>query len=131
MSRGWHEGVTTLRDIREAVSRFVKERGWERHHSPKNLAMSIGIEAAELMEILQWVESEQAAAYCRESEERFVHIQQEVADVVIYCVSLANVLGFDLARAIDHKIDDNAARYPVVEGRDERGVERVGTPSAP
>jgi len=127
MARGWHDDVTTFRDVKEAISRFVEERGWGKHHSPKNLAMSISIEAAELMEILQWVESDEADQYCRASEERFFHLQQEVADVVIYCVSLANTLGFDLARAIDLKIDHNAARYPAAQAGEERGMERVGT----
>jgi len=121
MPRGWRDDATTFREVKEAVGRFVQERGWQAFHSPKNLAMSISIEAAELMEILQWVESDQAAAYCLESPERLHHLQQEVADVVIYCMSLANVLGFDLARAIDLKIDHNAARYPAAprEMRDE------------
>lgn len=112
MARGWRDEATTLAEIKAAVRRFVEERKWQGHHSPKNLAMSIGIEAAELMEILQWVDSSDAREYCLQSEERFRHVQQEVADVVIYCLSLAGVLGFDLAAAIDAKIDHNAARYP-------------------
>jgi len=113
MPRGWRDETTTVAEMKQAVRRFVEERNWQDHHSPKNLAMSISIEAAELMEILQWVDSEEAKRYCLESEERFRHLQQEMADVVIYCLSLAGTLGFDLAAAIDAKIDHNAARYPV------------------
>lgn len=112
MVRGWSEENTTFAEVKAEIRRFVDERGWRGHHSPKNLAMSIGIEAAELMEIVQWVDSQQALSYCRESDERFHHLQQEVADVVIYCLSLADTLGFDIAAAIDAKIEQNAARYP-------------------
>jgi hypothetical protein len=112
MPRGWRDETTTVAEMKQAVRRFVEERNWQGHHSPKNLAMSISIEAAELMEIFQWVDSREAKSYCLESEERFRHLQQEVADVVIYCLSLAGTLGFDLAAAIDAKIDHNAARYP-------------------
>lgn len=113
MVRGWSEDETTFAEVKAEIRRFVAERRWSGHHSPKNLAMSIGIEAAELMEIVQWVDSQEARAYCLESEERFRHVQQEVADVMIYCLSLADTLGFDIAAAIDEKIAHNARRYPV------------------
>lgn len=112
MVRGWSEDETTLGQVKAEIRRFVAERGWRGHHSPKNLAMSIAIEAAELMEIVQWVDTQEAREYCLESDERFRHVQQEVADVVIYCLSLADTLGFDIAAAIDAKIEYNAQRYP-------------------
>ena len=108
----WSEERTTLAEVKERIRRFLREREWESQHTPKNLAMSIAIEAAELMEIFQWTPSEEAASYARGSEERLRHVQEEVADVVIYCVSLANALEFDLARALDEKIRRNAVRYP-------------------
>lgn len=112
MAEGWSDQETTLQEVKTRVQHFLKERGWESHHSPKNLAMSISIEAAELMEIFQWVDSKEAESFAKEAPERFKHVRQEVADVVIYCISLANALGFDLARALDEKIDHNAERYP-------------------
>lgn len=112
MVRGWSEDETTFAEVKQEIRRFIAERRWHGHQSPKNLAMSIGIEAAELMEIVQWVDSQAARDYCLESEERFRHVQQEVADVIIYCLSLADTLGFDIAAAIDEKIAHNARRYP-------------------
>lgn len=112
MIRGWSEDETTFAQVKAEIRRFVAERRWVGHQSPKNLAMSIGIEAAELMEIVQWVDSQEARAYCLESEERYRHVQQEVADVMIYCLSLSDTLGFDIAAAIDEKIAHNARRYP-------------------
>lgn len=115
MPRGWSEEATTFGEVKERIVGFLKERGWTDAHSPKNLAMSIAVESAELMEIFQWVDTEKALSFARENPERFLHVRQEVADVVIYCMSMAATLGFDLAAAIDEKIDNNASRYPVGE----------------
>ena len=115
MPRGWSEDATTFGEVKERIRRFLEERGWTEAHSPKNLAISIAVESAELMEIFQWVDSSKALAYARSDPDRFLHVRQEVADVVIYCVSMAAAMGFDLAAAIDEKIDNNASRYPVGE----------------
>lgn len=127
MPRGWSEEATTFAEVKEQIWRFQDERGWTAAHSPKNIAMSIAVESAELMEIFQWVDTESALSYARDDPERFLHVRQEVADVVIYCMTMATALGFDLAAAIDEKIDNNASRYPVGErgplaaGRGEEG----------
>lgn len=102
---------TNLQEIKDKVKQFTSSRGWMIHHSPKNLAMSIAIEAAELMEIFQWVSTDEAWQV-RESNE-FEHLQEELADVLIYCISLANQLDIDVAAAIDDKMQKNALRYPV------------------
>lgn len=112
MPIGWSDETTTFADVSARIDRFLEERGWAPAHTPKNLAMSIAIESAELMEIFQWVDSREAAAFARENEERFLHVRQEIADVMIYCFSLCRALGIDAAAAIDEKIDHNAVRYP-------------------
>lgn len=121
MPSGWNEESTTFGEVKKRIREFLEEREWTHAHSPKNLAMSIAVESAELMEIFQWIDSTQAYAYARENPDRFLHVRQEVADVVIYCFSMASALGFDLAAAIDEKIDNNASRYPATQ-RGHRGA---------
>lgn len=112
MARKWCEERTTFADVKERVRAFLRARDWEQEHSPKNLSMSIAIESAELMEIFQWVSSEKAAEFAQANPDRLQHVREEVADVVIYCISMANALDIDLAEAIDQKIVRNAERYP-------------------
>ncbi|MDF9408729.1 nucleotide pyrophosphohydrolase [Pelotomaculum isophthalicicum JI] len=97
---------TTIQDIKDLVAAFVKEREWEQFHSPKNLSMSIAIEAAELMEIFQWSDG------CLD-DKKIEKVREELADVVIYCLCMANVTGIDLATAIKSKVAANALKYPV------------------
>lgn len=104
------DNTTNLQDIKDKVKEFVASRDWSEYHSPKNLAMSIAIEAAELMEIFQWLSLEQAWEIKKSDE--FEHLQEELADVLIYCCSLANQLDIDMAAAIEDKMEKNARRYP-------------------
>jgi len=97
----------TLEDLRELVAAFVAEREWERFHTPKNLAMSIAIEAAELMELFQWRGVEEPLDDVRRTE-----LRRELADVVIYCLAMANAAGIDLADAVCEKVELNAGKYP-------------------
>lgn len=103
---------TTISDLRQAVDRFVRDRSWERYHTPKNLAMSVAIEAAELMERFQWYSSEESIALMKDAEARNA-VSDELADVLIYCLALANQADIDLSGAILSKLDRNAGRFPV------------------
>ena len=109
---------TTVGALRDAVHQFVAERDWYQYHSPKNLAMSIAIEAAEIMEHFQWLTTEEAAARMADAEQR-AEVADEVADVLIYCLSFANSTGIDLSQAILNKLARNQWRFPVerVRGR--------------
>lgn len=109
--QGWTEERTTLADMKQAVADFIDARSWQTAHSPKNLVMSIAIEAAELMEIFQWVSSADADRHGH-NPEILEHVQDEVADVLIYCLSLSRALGFDLAAATEQKIKKNGLKYP-------------------
>lgn len=102
----------TLGELKEKVEQFTQSRQWGKAHSPKNLAMSIAIEAAELMEIFQWVESEEAWDYVKD-EVIFEHLGEEMADVMIYCLSLANQLDIDVSHIIEDKIVKNGQKYPL------------------
>ncbi|MBL4843895.1 MAG: nucleotide pyrophosphohydrolase [Planctomycetes bacterium] len=99
------DDTTTISELKSAMGAFVAARDWERFHQPKNLAMSIAIEAAELMEHFQWETPELGA-------ERKAAIGEEVADVLAYVLSLANVLDLDLAAISAAKMEKNAAKYP-------------------
>ena len=103
---------TTVSELREAIGRFVKERSWGRYHTPKNLAMSIAIEAAEVMERFQWYSSEESVALVKDAEV-CTAVADELADVVIYCLALSNQADIDLSAAIRSKLDRNADRFPI------------------
>ena len=105
-----NDRVTTVMELRNAFREFVRARRWEDAHSPKNLAMSIAIEAAELMEIFQWSSLERSSDVAKTPE--FEHVREELADVLIYCLSLANRLDIDISAAIEDKLVKNAKRYP-------------------
>lgn len=102
---------TNIQQIKDRIAEFVKDREWNQSHSPKNLSMSIAIEASELMEIFQWLSTEEAWDINNTNES--THLQEELSDVIIYCFSLANQLGIDVSAAIDDKIRKNAIKYPV------------------
>ena len=102
---------TTLSDLKAKLSAFVQERDWEQFHSPKNLSMAVAIEAAELMELFQWMTVEESWKV-RSDRETMHRIREEVADVVAYCLHLCNRLSIDLASSMEDKIAQNARKYP-------------------
>lgn len=103
--------VTTFQEIKDKVARFVDERDWNKFHNPKNLTMSIAIEAAELMEIFQWMSQEES--WDINNTDEAVHLKEELSDVIIYCISLANQLNIDISSSIEEKIKKNAIKYPI------------------
>lgn len=112
------DSETTVDSVRRAVHDFVDERDWYRFHTPKNLAMSIAIETAELMEHFQWLTTEESKAIVENDAAR-AEIADELADVLIYAFSFANSTGIDISDAIFRKLDRNQTRFPigVVRGR--------------
>jgi len=105
------DNVTTLANLREAVRRFAAERDWEQFHSPKNLAMGLAVEAAELMEHFLWVEGE-ASRQIIHDKAGLEKVADELADVAVYLLNFANTLDIDLSEAILAKIAKNALKYP-------------------
>lgn len=91
------------------LRRFAAERDWERFHSPKNLAMALAVEAAELLEQFQWLTEAESRAPVPDRRGR---IEDELADVLIYLVRLADRLEVDLPAAVASKIERNRRRYP-------------------
>jgi NTP pyrophosphatase (non-canonical NTP hydrolase) len=110
------DAQTTVAALRQAVAAFVDARNWRPFHSPKNLSMSIAIEAAELMERFQWLSLDEATAAAWDPAERAA-IADELADVVIYCLSLSNALDLDVSAAVLDKLQTNESRYPADQFR--------------
>ncbi len=103
---------TTVWQLRQEMAQFVAERDWEQFHDPKNLAMSIAIEAAELMEHFQWLTSQEAADVLKYPEEAS-EIADELVDVVSFALSFANRCGIDITEATRRKMEANRRKYPV------------------
>src|SRR5262245_9581129 len=107
---------TTISELRKLVADFVAERDWNQFHSPKNLAMSLAIEAAELMEHCQWLTIEQSRAVANDAK-KLSEVSDELADVLCYALALANELQIDVANAVRDKMVKNAKKYPAAEFR--------------
>lgn len=104
------EGVIELGEMRElmqTILQFRDERNWEQFHNPKDLAISLSLEASEVLENFQWKTSEVAA------EQRKDALKEEIADVAMYVFLLSHALGIDLKEAILEKLQKNAEKYPV------------------
>jgi NTP pyrophosphatase (non-canonical NTP hydrolase) len=99
-----------LEELQFGLRDFARERDWEQFHTPKNLAMALVGEVGELLEIFQWLTPEQAAAVMKSP--RADDVADELADVVIYLLRLADVLDIDLLEAAHAKLERNRGRFP-------------------
>lgn len=102
--------MNDLNDIKEKLRKFALARDWEKFHSPKNLSMALSVEVAELVEVFQWLSEEQSKNL---TEEQYKSAQEEVADVFLYLLRLADILDIDLLDSASRKITINANKYPV------------------
>lgn len=100
----------TFDDLKERLRHFARERDWEQFHTPKNLAMALSVEVSELVEIFQWLTPEASADVMK--GDQAAHVREELADILIYLVRLADVLQVDLVDSADEKIEANAQRFP-------------------
>ncbi len=101
--------VADLEELRQRLRQFAAERDWEQFHSPKNLAMALGVEAAELAEIFQWLTESQSETLDADKRRR---VEDELADVLVYLVRIADRLDMDLLAAVSRKLGENARKYP-------------------
>lgn len=106
--------IKSIDDLAAALRLFARERDWEQFHSPKNLAMALSVEVAELAEHFQWLTQQESY---RLSSAKKGAVREELADVLIYLVRLADRLDMDLLAAAEEKIAKNAQKYPVSESR--------------
>lgn len=118
--------ITTVADLRSAVQRFVARRNWGVFHTPKNLAMSIAIEAAEIMEHFQWISIEESQQRVQPLAVR-AEVADELADVLIYCLSFANSIDVDVTAAVLAKLARNEVRFPVDRVYGQLGSEQLGS----
>jgi NTP pyrophosphatase (non-canonical NTP hydrolase) len=99
-----------LEETIRAIIAFRDERNWKKYHSPKNLANALSVEASELVEIFQWVSDAELEDVVKERKE---DIQDEIADVLIYALTLAHDLGLDVCKIISQKIEKNHIKHPI------------------
>jgi NTP pyrophosphatase (non-canonical NTP hydrolase) len=119
--------TATIAQLRRIVEEFVDRRDWHQFHTPKNLAMSMAIEAAELMEHFQWLTPEQSRDVAHQPE-KLGEVAEELADVLCYLLAMANELGLDLAGALERKMVKNARKYPAEAYRGRYGPEDPNPP---
>lgn len=97
------------------IRTFARDREWEQFHTPKNLAIALSVEASELLEIFQWLTAEQSSSIMTSSAAP--QVCDEVADVLIYLLRLADVLDLDLSASMERKFAKNELRYPAAQVR--------------
>ena len=101
--------IDSIKEVQNRIVEFRDSRNWKQFHTPKDLAISITLEATELLEVFQWTGSDTAA----NTDRKLAKIKEELADVMIYCGLMANDLGLDISEIITTKIDANNQKYPV------------------
>ena len=99
--------MRTIEDLKKDITAFRDERNWKQFHTPKDLAISISLEAAELLEVFQWSGTDMIVEDKREK------IEEELADVLIYCGLMADALGIDVSEIITKKLQINREKYPI------------------
>ena len=106
-----------MEKLKSAIKEFISERDWEQYHAPKNLAMALSVEVSEIVEIFQWKKPEDQL-----SEEEIEALRQEIGDVLVYLLELADKFEIDIVEAAKHKLALNQKKYPadLVRGKAEK-----------
>jgi dCTP diphosphatase len=114
----------TVGGLRDLMRGFVKERDWEKYHTPRNLAASVSVEAGELLELFQWLTPEEAIRKSKDDKDFRQAVGEELADVLMYLMSLANALDLDVASTVHEKMRKNRLKYPAdqFQGHYERPI---------
>lgn len=110
------DSTTTVEELRRCMASFVEQRDWQQFHAPKNLAMALACEAAELMEHFLWMENDASRDLVKNSA-KLAPIADELADCLGVCLALANALGLDLSKAFYDKMSRNVLKYPADKAR--------------
>ena len=102
---------TRIGDLKVKVREFLQERDWEKFHNSKDLAEGICVEAAELLQLFQWMSPEEVQGF-QNDPAKVKQLKEELADVFIYCLSMANAMNIDLASSVIRKLEINRKKYP-------------------
>ncbi len=108
--------TTTIQALKDMTRQFITERDWHQFHSPKNLAMSLSVEAAELMEHFLWMENADSREIINDPA-RMTQVGEELADITCNVLCLCNALGLDLSRVFEAKMSKNVLKYPAEKYR--------------
>jgi NTP pyrophosphatase (non-canonical NTP hydrolase) len=108
-----------LRKLQNRQEEFIDERGWDQFHMPKSLAMAISVESNELVELFQWHDNLPAEAYAEDSKIRD-DVEDELADIVIYSLSMASAFDLDLSEVVETKLEKNEERFDLGESEEIR-----------
>jgi len=103
------DSTTTVESLKNRVGEFITRREWQKYHNPKDLAISLSLESAELLEIFQWKDEQEVD---KEMSELKGDIEEELADIAIYVLSFCIALDIDLSRIITDKVKRNEEKYP-------------------
>jgi len=106
--------MNDIKTITSKIKKFRDEREWMQFHDPKNMAISILIEASELMEHFQWKTKEEVQQYLKNNKDE---VEEEIADIAMYLFELADNLGINLIKAMEKKLEKNAKKYPVAKAK--------------
>ena len=99
-----------LNKIKQKLKKFSNERNWDEYHNPKNLSMALSVEASELVEIFQWLTIEESKSL---DDKQIQATKEELADILIYLIRIADKLDINLEKAVEEKIKLNAKKYPL------------------
>jgi len=107
-----NDDKTPISFLKSLVRKFRDERGWKKYHNPKDLAISISIEANELLELFQWLSKKEIKNKLKDP--KFLErVKEELADVIIYCLNFSDILDIDISSSVVEKIRKNERKYPV------------------
>jgi NTP pyrophosphatase (non-canonical NTP hydrolase) len=106
--------MTDLEKLQQAIQQFSLDRDWDQFHSPKNLSMALNVEAGELLECFQWLSEKQSKDL---NDEQISEVSDELADVFIYLIRLAEKLNINLIEVANNKIKKNGEKYPVEKSK--------------
>ncbi len=109
-----NDKTTTIEDLKQSMRSFVEERNWQQFHTPKNITMALAVEAAELMEHFMWVDSSKAPLLLEKNRDM---VEQEVADIASYLLSLCVHYDIDLAQAFERKKKLNEEKYSLEKSK--------------
>lgn len=106
--------MSDIKSLQEKIAEFVKERDWKQFHNPKDLAISLNLEASEVLELFQWKNESEVANYVKHNK---TDIEEELADVLYWVLLMADNLDIDIVSASEKKLAKNAKKYPVEKAR--------------